>query len=189
MEMPPSINLREKILDVATDLFYREGIHAVGVDRIVKESGVAKMTLYNHFDSKDILIAEALKRHGEQWRADFVASVEKKAKAPRDKILAVFDTLEAWFDGKEFRGCAFINAAVELADTRHAGRKISADHMKHIRDYLASLTQEAGFKRSGELAGQLQLLVQGAIVAAVIEGSSDSARRARKVAATLLENA
>jgi AcrR family transcriptional regulator len=103
---------RERILDAASAAFYRRGIRAVGVDSVIADADVAKATLYRHFPSKDALVQAFLERRDERWRAWFADAVERLAPDPADRPLAAFDALGEWFGSEDFRGCAFINAAV-----------------------------------------------------------------------------
>ncbi|NET11247.1 MAG: helix-turn-helix transcriptional regulator, partial [Symploca sp. SIO2B6] len=117
--------VRDRILAAASRLFYQEGIQNVGVDRIISESGVAKMSLYNHFKSKDALIAAWLKQRDEEWCTWFHARMDALSTgidvegsqliAAQRRLLIIFDVLYEWFEQPNFRGCAFINSTVELA--------------------------------------------------------------------------
>lgn len=177
---------RERILATAGDLFYARGIRNVGIDEIIARAGVAKASLYNHFASKDALVVEFLKQRDAAWREWLQATLAERAAKPKEKLLAVFDVLEEWFAQDDFRGCQFINAIVELADSRHPAHKAAVRHKTLVRDYLRDLAVEARIRDPEALADQLALLVQGAIVSAVMEQSTDPARRARAMAARLL---
>jgi len=163
--MPP----RERILAVASRLFYQEGIRAVGVDTIIAESEVAKMTFYKHFKSNDLLVFAFLNRRDEQWRAWFEASVRRLAPKVRDRPLAVFDAMEERFSSKDFRGCAFINTMIEVADGDHIAHQAAADHKHKVEKKIRSLLSDAGIKRSEELSKAFLMLLDGSIVAAVRE--------------------
>src|SRR5258708_27708372 len=101
---------RDHLVETALALFSKHGYHATGIDRILAEAGVAKMTLYKHFKSKDELILAALSRRDEKFRTWFMREVERHGRTPRERLLVVFDILEAWFQSREFRGCMFVNA-------------------------------------------------------------------------------
>ncbi|MDJ0935396.1 MAG: helix-turn-helix domain-containing protein, partial [Kiloniellales bacterium] len=105
---------RDHLVDTAAKLFARHGFHATGIDRILAEAGVAKMTLYKHFRSKDELILAALRRRDEEFRNWFRRRVEARADAPRARLLAVFDVLAEWFEQPDFAGCTFVAAAAEF---------------------------------------------------------------------------
>jgi AcrR family transcriptional regulator len=177
---------RERILDAASDLFYREGFRAAGIDTIVARAGVAKMTLYHHFPSKDELVVAFLRRRDERWRCWFGAAVERRAATPRERLLAAFDALEEWFASPDFRGCAFINAAAEFPDPEHPARQAVLEHKQQVRAYLHQLSIETGLSDADALAQQLLILMEGAIVTAVIEGGAAAAQGARRAAAVLL---
>ena len=177
---------RERILDTASQLFYRDGIQHVGVDRIIAESGVAKMSLYNHFKSKDALIEAFLRRRDQQWRQWFMTRVEHHSSDPKAQLLAVFDVLQEWMQGPEFRGCAFINATVELANPEHPGYQAAVEHKQILFQYLLGLAEAAGVTSAQAIARQLFLLVEGAIVVAMMQGDGSTAMAAKEAAAVLL---
>jgi len=183
---PPS-DVRERILATASELFYANGIRATGVDTIIAASGVAKASFYRHFPSKDDLVLAFLERRDALWRDWLRESVERLATDPADRPLAVFDALAERFARKDFRGCAFINSMIELADREHVGHIAAATHKSRVRDYLESLLARASRPDARPLADELLLLIDGAIVSAVREGSPEPARRARAIAARLLE--
>ncbi|MGH7703427.1 MAG: TetR/AcrR family transcriptional regulator [Gemmatimonadales bacterium] len=188
MAHPSSV--RERILDSAADLFYKRGIRNVGIDEIIARAGVAKMSLYKHFPSKDALIVEWLRRRDQRWRHWFVTAVERSGSTPRRRILGVFDALAEWFGTRDFRGCAFINSAVELADPRHPGFQASLEHKELVYQYLRELTTAAGAPRPEALARQLVLLMDGAIVGALMQGSGAApARDAKRAAQAMLAGA
>lgn len=188
--MPPpkttSIAPRDRILEVASRLFYQNGIRAVGVDTIIAQSDVAKMTFYKHFKSKDLLVLEFLKRRDELWRAWFENTVSRLAPDVADRPLAIFDALEERFSSKEFRGCAFINTMVEMADGDHIAHQAAAEHKQKVLGMVRSLLSETGVKKVDELAKAFLLLMDGAIVTAVRERKPGSASAAKKIASTLL---
>lgn len=177
---------RDRILEVASRLFYQHGIRAVGVDTIIAQAGVAKMTFYKHFKSKDLLVLEFLKRRDEQWRDWFETTVSRLAPNAKNRPLAIFDALEERFSRKDFRGCAFINTMVEMADGDHVAHQAAAEHKQKVQRIVRSLLSEAGLKKSEELSKTFLLLMDGAIVTAIREGNPGSAKAAKKIAATLL---
>lgn len=175
---------REKILKVAEQRFYAEGIRAVGVDTIIADAGVAKMSFYRQFKSKEGLVLEVLQRRDEQWREWLRETVERLAPDPKDRPLAVFDALAERFARKDYRGCAFINTMVETAD-RHASAHAAAAAHKHlVAAYLARLLREAGADE--RLAASFMILVDGAIVATVRDGTPAAATTSKAIASTLL---
>ena len=125
---------RQRIIETAERLFYAEGIRAVGIDRIIAESAVAKMTLYNHFASKDDLVLTVLKYREEKFDGMFERWMDRHVKKGMDRIEAFFAALKDWFMSPGFRGCAFINASVELADAQHAASQFSAQHKDRFHE-------------------------------------------------------
>lgn len=172
----------ERILKVADKLFYQDGIRAVGVDRLIAESGVAKASFYRAFPSKDDLVAAWLDVRDQQWRAWLQATVDQLAPRAQDKPLAVFDALDTRFRLSTFRGCAFINTITELARLDHPGAHAARRHKESVKTLLASLLKDAGYKNFEPLAVIFLQLIDGAIVAAVREGKPDAALRAKQLA-------
>ena len=178
----------DKILAVATELFCRDGIHATGIDRILSEAGTAKMTLYNHFGSKEGLIYAVLKAEGERWRAWFAETLDDGATEPSDKLFAVFPTLEKWFARKDYYGCAFINAVAEHNKQDTTIQSLTLEHKKAILALLEDIAVGAGCTDPADLAHQLGILMDGAIVAAMVTGNPSIARDAGRTADLLIRH-
>jgi AcrR family transcriptional regulator len=184
---PDTSSGRERVLATAYDLFSRHGTRAVGVDRIIEESGVAKMTLYRNFASKDDLIIAFLERREQQWtRAWLQSEVEARATTPGGRLLAIFDTFDEWFAIDGFEGCSFINVMLEVSDAGHPVRDAAIRHLAEIRGFLAGLAEQAGVEDPDAFARQWHILMKGSIVAAG-EGDLHAAARARELGALLLE--
>jgi AcrR family transcriptional regulator len=180
---------RTRLIETADRLFYKAGIHAVGIDRIIAEAGVAKMTLYTHFKSKDELIVEVLQHRDLTVLEFFKSSIERNAKKMKGKAPAFFAALKEWFECSTFRGCAFINASIELADFTHAAAKFVREQKRRFTDLLGTVVEDALGKPDGELTAQIALLVEGAIVTAQIQGKSEAANVAYQAARKLLAEA
>jgi len=176
----------ERLLATASELFYREGIRAVGVDTISEKAGVSKRTLYNRFGGKDELIAEYLRRRDERWRA-YLGEVTDGAVGPEEKLLAVFGAYGEWLVGDDFRGCAFANAVAEIPDPDHPARIVARRHKEGVRDHLAALAGDAGFGEPGDLADRLLLLLEGATATAAMRRSGEPLDVARSTARELME--
>jgi AcrR family transcriptional regulator len=155
---------RDQLIDTALRLFERHGYRATGIDRILAEAGVAKMTLYHHFKSKDELIVAALRRRDAEWRAWFIGRVTKRAATPRERLIAVFDVLEEWFRNRDFHGCSFGQAATEFRDPKHSVHKMASEHKQQMLAYFRELAAAAGATDPELLAQQISLLVEGAII-------------------------
>lgn len=177
---------RDALLEAACALFYRHGIRATSVDAILEKAGVARQSLYLHFASKDGLVAAFLTARDERWCAAMRCHI---ATAPdgREKLLAVFDFLAAWFAEPDFHGCAFINTAVEYGDPQHPFHGLAARHKARVRDDLRALCIDAGLADADALAGQLALLIEGAIVTAQVTPGSPAALQAREIARILID--
>src|SRR5918992_5357797 len=158
---------RERILETAYRLFSRHGTRAVGVDRIIAESGAAKMTLYRNFASKDELIMAFLERRGERWtRAWLQAEVSRRGTTPAERLLAIFDVFDEWFAREDFEGCSFINVMLELARAEDPVRQASVGYLSAIRDFLRGLAEQAGVEDPDGFARQWHILMKSSIVAA-----------------------
>jgi AcrR family transcriptional regulator len=179
---------REKILETAYELFSRSGTRAVGVDTIIAKSGVAKMTLYRNFASKDELILEFLRRRDERWtRAWLQEEVRQRADEPAEQMLAIFDVFGEWFVRDDFEGCSFINVMLELDDRGSRVRRACVEHLAAIRAFVGELALAAGVpeRDAAHVAAQWHLLMKGSIVAAA-EGDAQAAARARELGGLLL---
>ena len=177
-----------RILDVASELFYWRGIHAVGVDTIAAESGVTKRTLYDRFGSKDNLVAAYLRRRDRRWRDQVEARLAATAgDAPATRVLVPFDVLPAWLGASE-RGCSFINAFAELPEGDHPGRPIIVEEKTWLRELFRRLLTEAGAtpEDAATTATQLLSLHEGAIVSFSIVGATDAAQVARAAAEAIV---
>jgi len=177
---------RDRLLNVADRLFYAEGIRAVGVDRIVEESGTAKATLYAHFPSKGDLVASYLRRRCDLWCAYLLAELPNRAGEPWGRILAVFDLLGESFESADYRGCPFINASAEFADQDHPARIATAEYRARIRRLFLDLAAEAKIEDAEGTAEAIAMLYDGAMVSAQLDGNARAAARARVAAECLL---
>lgn len=176
---------RDRLLAAADELFYAEGVHSVGIDRVIEHAGVAKATLYNAFGSKDELIrVYLLRRHAA--RQERVTRKLDGLDSPRERLLAVFDALADAFAQPNFRGCAFVNASAELPPGSRASEACDAAR-GWVRSLFRELAREAGAAEPDRLARQLVLLYDGASVAAQLDHDLSAATAARDVAASLLD--
>lgn len=187
--MPPraiAAEKRQHIIETAYTLFKRDGFHATGIDRIIAEAEVAKMTMYRHFPSKDGLIVEVL-----NWRTDrFKRQLDRLSEAamtPDEKITAVFDWHERWFESPDFHGCLFQHALAEFGERDHAVfeavMRQKRDLQDRIRDILAQSVPEG---RAPHIAMTLFMLIEGATMLAQMGQGKEAIDNSRKVAADLL---
>lgn len=180
---------RERIDQTAYELFSRHGIRAVGVDTIVARSGVAKMTLYRHYSSKDKLALAFLRRREELWTRGWLQEeVERRSRTPGECLLAVFDAFDKWFRRPDFEGCSFAKALLEHGDPGHPVRRAAEAHIETIRAFLRQLAADAGVRDVDGLARQWHIIVMGSIIAAYA-GDRDAARRAKELGSLLLARA
>ncbi|CAI1530318.1 Uncharacterized HTH-type transcriptional regulator yxaF [Serratia quinivorans] len=170
---PSTLPPRQRILLTAHDLFYRDGIRATGIDRIISESGVAKVTFYRHFPSKNELIEAFLAYRHDQWLSWFSRSLEQHATRRGDVMLALVPCLEEWFSSPHYRGCAFINTAVELAEMLPESLKIARLHKKQMAEVIASYLPTSSERE--QRAEMLSMLIDGAIVKVQIEQQPQNA--------------
>jgi len=173
---------REQLIEVAARVFNRLGYHGAGVDHVIAEAGIAKTTLYRHFESKEDLIVAVLRRVDERFREDLRRAVEARASEPIDKILASFDFLEAWFNDPAFYGCPFISAAAEYAEGPSPVFREAALHKRLMIAYFEELARGAALPDPRAVAEDIHLLHEGAVAVAHVSGDTDAARRARRLA-------
>jgi AcrR family transcriptional regulator len=179
---------RMRILEAAYDLFSRHGVRAVGIDRIVKEAGVAKMSLYRHFASKDDLVVAFLELREQRFTREWLeGEIERRGGTPRDRMLAVFDLFDEWFQASDFYGCSFIGTMLEVAGDGGKVERASVHHLNTIRMIFARLAEEAGLADPDNVAFQLQTLAMGSVVSAR-RGDLGAARRVRPMAEFVIDN-
>jgi AcrR family transcriptional regulator len=176
---------RERLLDTAYELFSTRGVRDVGIDEVIARAGVAKATLYHHFDSKDDLVVAFLQERERRWTFDWVAAeARRRGATPEDQLLAIFDLFDEWFHRGDFEGCSFINVLLEMSAEHPAGRA-SVRHLENIRGVVAELAGEAGLRDPAGFARSWHILMKGSIVQAA-EGDVDAARRAQALARLLI---
>ncbi|MGZ8610746.1 MAG: TetR/AcrR family transcriptional regulator [Actinomycetota bacterium] len=176
---------RERILETAERLFYRDGYHAVGVDTIIAESGVAKMTLYRNFRSKDELIAAYLQRANQQL-LDWIERLIEPHEDPHAALEAIFDGVAKLASSPQCLGCAFVGAAAEFPEPEHPGHRIALEHKRAVVGRLRALAEGAGARDPDGLAEGLLLVMDGAWSAARVFGPGSHGRRAADAARALI---
>jgi len=159
---------RGRLLNAATYLFCKNGINATGIDAIINEAGTAKTTLYKLFGSKNNLVHVVLETEGKQWREWFIGAIEAGGGSPQEKLTRIFPALKDWFKQERFYGCPFINAVGEHDKDQKQLRAIAMRHKKVVLGYIEKLAGEMGASEPAVLAHQLGLLMDGAIVAAMV---------------------
>ncbi|WP_251094621.1 TetR/AcrR family transcriptional regulator [Streptomyces sp. Caat 7-52] len=172
---------REALLDAAEALFYAHGIQAVGMDRVREACGLPLKRIYRLFPAKEDLVVAVLRRRDRRWRASLTAHVES-VPDPRERVLAVFDWLAAWFAEPGFRGCAWINAHGELGSSSEPVLAEVRSHKRAFRDQLTAWVSATGIP----VAEPVYLLAEGAIVTAGIDAGPEPAEQARAAVETLL---
>jgi AcrR family transcriptional regulator len=188
-ETPAGSGVRDRLLNTAADLFYREGVRAVGVDLVVERTGVAKTSLYRHFPSKDDLIAAVLERDDQNYWAHWERIAKTHTENPGTELTAQMQWIAQYIGRPEFRGCAFLNMATEFPSPDHPARRIALRHKSELRRRLAALTERLGVRHPEELADQLVLLVDGAYVNGQLRGVRGPAKSLPAAAKVLIEAA
>jgi AcrR family transcriptional regulator len=179
---------RERLLAAANELFYAEGVHSVGIDRVIERAGVAKASLYSSFGSKEELVRAYLASRAER-RQQRISERLARETEPRAKILAVYDVLGELAMRPDYRGCAFVNASAESPRGESKVTAVCASSRGWLRSLFTSLAREAGVSDAETLAGQLVLLYDGAMIGASMDHDPTAAERARATAAIVLDAA
>jgi AcrR family transcriptional regulator len=183
----PGQGARERILDTAYELFSHRGIHDVGVDELVARAGVAKATLYKHFNSKDELVLAFLERREQIWTYGWVeGEARRRGATAEEQLLAIFDLFDEWFHGDDFEGCSFIKVLLEFGDLDHPVGRASADYLENIRSLVRNLALEAGLRDPDAFALSWHILMKGSIVQAG-EGDHEAAKRAKSMGRLLID--
>lgn len=177
---------RKRLLDAATELFCRYGINATGVDAVIDQAKTAKTTLYRIFGSKEGLIEAVLESEGQRWRDWFIGGIEAGNAAPRTKLLRIFPLLKEWFSEERFYGCPFINAIGEHDKGDERLRSITIKHKSLVLARIERLAVEADLPNPAALSHQIGLLIDGAIIAAMVMRNPKVADDAGAVMRTLL---
>lgn len=181
--------VRQRILETASRLFYEHGVHAVGVDLVVKESGIAKTSLYRHFGNKDSLVAAFL----EAEDADFWRQWDEIAEQHRSDPGAELEGYLAWMESRlrrpGYRGCPQLNVAAELPDPHHPARRIASAHKERMRRRFASIAQRLGLRDPGHVGARLALAFDGAFISAPLESGERLAATLRGSIRALVQSA
>jgi AcrR family transcriptional regulator len=177
------------LIRAATRLFCACGIAATGIDAVLREAGVAKMTLYKIFGSKDRLVEAVLEEEGQRWRDWFLPALAAGDASPREKLDRIFPLMREWFVREEFYGCPFINAVGEHDKNDERLRSLAIAHKSAVLDAIAGLAQQAGAKNPQGLSHQLGLLIDGAIIAAMVTRNPGAADLAADASRALLDGA
>lgn len=179
---------RQRVLDTATRLFYAHGIKAVGVDRIVAESGVAKATFYKYFPAKDDLVVAYLDQVDAMWSGQLHSAAEAAGDAPTDRLVGLFDALTSSCQHSGYRGCAFINAAAE-ADPHTLIHDRTIAHKRQVLSWVRGLAVDAGARDPDALARSLTLLLDGGLANGALDADPAAAENAKSTAALLVNAA
>ncbi len=170
----------------AYNLFSRQGTRAVGVDAVIGAAGVAKMTLYRNFASKDDLILAFLQRRENVWTHGWVqAESWRRGHTPAERLLAIFEIFGEWFARPDYEGCPFVTTMLEVTNPESPVRQASVQHLANIRSYVCELAAAAGVENPDPFARQWHILMKGSIIAAA-EGDTQAAARARDLGVLLL---
>lgn len=182
------MSARERLLAAAEELFYEEGVHTVGIDRVIERAGVAKASLYSIFGSKEELVRAYLTRHSDTWQARLESEVTGRFTTPRARLLGIFEVLGERHREPDFHGCAFVAAS---AETRPGSltEKASDEARAWLVDFFAGLARDAGAADPDGLARTLAMLYHGANLAARMDRDLEAAAAARAAAVTLLDAA
>ena len=188
-----AVDKRQLVLETALKLFSENGFHATGIDKVQSESKVSKTTMYKYFKSKDDLILEVLKMRHEQFdgwmseRIDFHYA-ESFSTVPAGKLFALFEALHEWFNCETFCGCNFINACAEFTDDDHPVHKLSTEHKLNFAGFIKEVLEESGIPLEGNLALQICIVIDGAIVCAHTTCQKQAAKVGQKMLKVLLDN-
>jgi len=173
---------RERIVAVAVELFYRNGFSAVGIDRVIAAAGVTKTTFYKHFESKDDLMVAAVKRRDEWESAAWDRLIRKIAgEDPVKRLLALLDVMDLWFNDPDYRGCMFVNTAMEFPNPNDPVHQAAAEYKKRVRNHWRDQARAAGADAvSAEtFADCYAALIEGAMILRQTQGRNDAAKAIR----------
>ncbi|MDR0267790.1 TetR/AcrR family transcriptional regulator [Paenibacillus sp.] len=187
MNVKKNETAKERIVRTASVLFYTEGIRAVGIDRIIEEAGVAKASLYRNFATKDDLVVAYLERFNQLILKSFLEAEQRYPESPLDQLYDVLEKLIARFELPGYRGCPFLNTAVEFPDADHPSHGPIEMYHREMRFKLKQLAEWAGLKEPETLSAQLLMLYNGAHMSAYLERSAYDPKDFRSAAKLLIE--
>ena len=180
---------RERIMEAAYGLFSQRGVRAVTMEDLLDAANVSQATLETNFATKDDVVLAFLHRREHRWTLGFVeAEARNRGATARERLLAIFDVFDEWFQRDDFEGCSFINVLVEVGDLDDPVGRASADHLQTIRSVVRTMAEEAGVEDPEGFAHSWHILMKGSIVAAG-EGDREAAKRAKVMAESLLDRA
>jgi len=180
---------KDRLVETALKLFHQDGFHATGIDRILAVADVSKMTLYKYFPSKEALILEVLNQRDQRFRQWMSDRTLRLAASPQDRLVAVFDALGEWFDDPGFHGCLFINASAEYGGPDDKIHASAIHHKQLVVDWLIDLATQAKAKNPNDLAWDLMLIMEGAIVTRQAAGATNAAVLAKSLAKRVVNGA
>ena len=181
---------RDRLVLTAVELFYTHGFNAVGLDQIIAAAGVTKTTFYKHFESRDELMVEAVRKR-DAWESDAWDRAIRKVAGdePRARLLGLFDVMHEWFNASDFRGCMFINAAAEFPNPNDPVHQAAAQHKRKMRDAWRDLAKQAGAgdDAAETFADLYATLVEGTLIMRQVHGRDDAAKVSRSLAEALID--
>ncbi|MBO0790505.1 MAG: TetR/AcrR family transcriptional regulator [Ktedonobacteraceae bacterium] len=183
----PTHSARQRILATATDLFSREGYRAVGTDTIIERSGVAKMTLYRHFSTKNELICAYIEQTIEDFWTWFKRVIGEHPGSPREQLVAIFEMLATIVADPTFCGCSCLHAMVEFPQLDHPAHQVAFQHKQDVRTHFRHLADQAGAREPDLLADQLLLLMNGVLMQGRMQGPTDVASPVVQAARALVD--
>jgi AcrR family transcriptional regulator len=182
-----SPDVRERILETASALFYSRGVRAVGVDLVVEEAGVAKTSLYRHFRTKDDLVAAFLAREDEDFWSMWDRIANSHQQDPAGELAAHLEWIGERISRPNYRGCPQLNVAAEFPDADHPARRVASAHKRELRRRLETIAERLGVDRPTELAGQLSLLINGAFVSSQVLSAGEATPLLQAAPQTLVD--
>jgi AcrR family transcriptional regulator len=186
--MVKKISVKEKILQTARRLFCQVGFHATGITRILDESGVSRRSLYTHYGSKENLLKAVFQEEANIWFRWFNYDLPQMECSPSERILMLFDLMQDWFDSEDFFGCVFINAVAEHEKSNGWIQEVASNYRDEISAKFQEMVAESGVKDPETVTEKLNLLIDGAIVGAMITGNGEIAQIGKLAARDILRN-
>ncbi|MCB0279497.1 MAG: TetR/AcrR family transcriptional regulator [Calditrichaeota bacterium] len=179
---------KDHLLATATQLFLKNGFQITGIDLIIKEAAIAKMTLYNNFKNKDELILAVVENYAKQFAERITKRAEAMSDDPLIVLISIFDAYKEWYADPQFFGCAFQRAALEFPDTDHPVHQLAAGHNQFIRNYILEQCNRLEIDSAADLAEQLHVLINGASTGALLYADPEQAEAAKDAAKLLIQS-
>ncbi|MGE0172515.1 MAG: TetR/AcrR family transcriptional regulator [Oligoflexales bacterium] len=178
---------KQQVIDTATRLFCERGYQATGIDTVIEEAGVAKMTLYGNFKSKEELILECIRQLDDEAFEWYVKNIMDSTTDPRARVMNIFKVLHELVSRGPFHGCPFIRASTEYPDVNNKIHGMAASHKERMRKFFEQLVADAGIKQPKKVASKIQIIMEGTMAMVQVTGDTQLVKTASEILRSIVD--